>query len=97
MASVAAVSAAGVDPYIAGFDGAPNAIAALQRGEVDLIVAQSLYQIGRDGIEAAIAAACGDPVEERINTGEAVLTADTVDAFIASNPPSFAEFVEAEG
>ena len=97
MASVAAVAAAGVDPYIAGFDGAPNAIAALQRGEVDLIVAQSLYQIGRDGIETAIAAACGEEVAERINTGEAVLTADTVDAFIASNPPSFAEFVEAEG
>ena len=97
MASLAAVESAGIDPFIAGFDGAPNAIAAMQRGEVDLIVAQSLYQIGRDGIEAAIAAACGDPVEARINTGEAVLTADTVDAFIASNPPSFAEFVEAEG
>ena len=68
MASVAAVSAAGVDPYIAGFDGAPNAIAAMQRGEVDLIVAQSLYQIGRDGIETAIAAACGEAVPERINT-----------------------------
>ena len=97
MASLAAVESAGIDPFIAGFDGAPNAIAAMQRGEVDLIVAQSLYQIGRDGIEAAIAAACGDAVEARINTGEAVLTADTVDAFIESNPPSFAEFVEAEG
>ena len=97
MATLPVIESAGIDPFIAGFDGAPNAIAAMQRGEVDLIVAQSLYQIGRDGIEAAIAAACGDAVEARINTGEAVLTADTVDAFIASNPPSFAEFVEAEG
>ena len=45
MASLAAVESAGIDPFIAGFDGAPNAIAAMQRGEVDLIVAQSLYQI----------------------------------------------------
>ena len=97
MASLPVVEAAGIDPFIAGFDGAPNAIAAMQRGEVDLIVAQSLYQIGRDGIETAIAAACGDAVDARINTGEAVLTADSVADFIASNPPIFTEFIEAEG
>lgn len=97
MATLPVVESAGIDPFIAGFDGAPNAIAAMQRGEVDLIVAQSLYQIGRDGIETAIAAACGERVSPRINTGEAVLTADTVDAFIASNPPIFSEFIEAEG
>lgn len=96
MATLPVVESAGIDPYIAGFDGAPNAIAALIRGEVDLIVAQSLYQIGYDGIKTAIAAACGEPVEARVNTGEAVLTADTVDAFIASNPPMFKEFVDAE-
>jgi len=96
MASLPVVESAGIDPFIAGFDGAPNAIAALQRGEVDLIVAQSLYQIGYDGIEAAIKAACGEPVDTRINTGEAVLTADTVNAFIESNPPVFKEFIDAE-
>ena len=97
MATLPVVESAGIDPFIAGFDGAPNAIAAMQRGEVDLIVAQSLYQIGHDGVTAAIAAACGHDVEARINTGEAVLTADTVDGFIASNPPVFAEFIAAEG
>ena len=96
MASLAAVESAGVDPFIAGFDGAPNSIAAMQRGEVDLIVAQSLYQIGRDGIETAIKAACGEEVAD-INTGEAILTAETVDAFIAANPPVLSEFIEAEG
>ena len=97
MATLPVVESLGLDPVIAGFDGAPNAIAALQRGEVDIIVAQSLFQIGYDGITAAVAAACGEPVEARINTGAAELTADTVDAFIADNPPEFRAFIEAEG
>lgn len=96
MATLSVVESSDIDPFIAGFDGAPNAIAAMKRGEIDLIVAQSLYQIGRDGIDAAVSAACGQPVDERINTGEAILTADTVDDFIAANPPAFAEFVDAE-
>ncbi len=97
MATLPVVESLGVDPFIAGFDGAPNSIAALLRGEVDLIVAQSLFQIGFDGITAAIRVACGEDVDANVNTGAAILTADTVDAFIAENPPEFAEFIAAEG
>ncbi|MCC5948024.1 MAG: sugar ABC transporter substrate-binding protein [Nitriliruptoraceae bacterium] len=84
------------DVFVIGFDGAPDAIALMLDGRVDAIVAQQLYQIGYDGMEATVAAACGEPVEERVDTGEVLLTPDTVQDFIDANPDALSEFIEEE-
>lgn len=98
VASVGVLESTGVldDTYVIGFDGAPDAIALMLDGVVDAIVAQQLYGIGYQSIEATVAATCGEEVEQRIDTGSTVLTPDTVDDFIQDNPDVLAEFVEDE-
>lgn len=68
-----------------GFDCDPNVLAAMKEGNVEGDVAQYLFQIGYKGIEAAIKAAKGEAVEERIDTGTMIVTQDNVDKFIADN------------
>lgn len=80
--------------YVIGFDGAPDAIALLQQGKVDSIVAQQLYKMGYTAVDTAVDAACGETVEERIDTGALMLTPDNIEEFIDSNPPVLREFVE---
>lgn len=98
VASVGVLESAGVldETYVIGFDGAPNAIALMLDGAVDAIVAQELYGIGYEGIETTVAAACGEEVDQRIDTGSTLLTEDTVQEFIDHNPDVLAEFVEDE-
>jgi len=80
--------------YVIGFDGAPDAIALLEAGKVEAIVAQQLYVMGYTAVETAVQAACGEDVEERIDTGALMLTPDTVGEFVESNPPILREFID---
>jgi ribose transport system substrate-binding protein len=70
---------------VVGFDGAPNALALLRDGWIQADVGQRLYRQGHDGVKAAIAAAKGEPVPARIDTGYQVVTADNLDKFAADN------------
>ena len=65
------------DVKLVGFDGASDAIAAMDEGWVHADTAQMLYQMGYQGIKAAAAAARGEPVSARIDTGFFLVTPST--------------------
>lgn len=69
------------DVLLVGFDGAADAIEAMEQGWVQANTAQMLYQMGFQGIKAAAAAARGDQVESRIDTGSFLVTPETVDEY----------------
>ena len=62
------------DVKLVGFDGAGDAIAAMDEGWVHANTAQMLYQMGYQGIKAASAAARGEDVSARIDTGFFLVT-----------------------
>jgi len=57
------------DVKLVGFDGASDAIVAMDNGWVHADTAQMLYQMGYQGIKAAAASARGESVSSRIDTG----------------------------
>ena len=65
------------DVKLVGFDGASDAIAAMDEGWVHADTAQMLYQMGYQGIKAAAAAARGEDVSSRIDTGFFLVTPST--------------------
>lgn len=87
IAVLSALEQAGIsdDVVLLGFDCDPNALAAMLENKVEGDVAQFLYQIGYQGIEAAIKAAKGEDVEARIDTGTMIVTPDNAQQFIDDN------------
>lgn len=88
LGAIAALQAQGFGPgdiKVVGFDGDPNGLKAIRDGWMQADVAQMLYMQGYKGIEAAIAAARGEPVEPRIDTGHFVVLPENVDQFIVDN------------
>jgi len=65
------------DVKLVGFDGASDAIVAMDAGWVQANTAQMLYQMGYQGIKAASAAARGEAVSARIDTGHFLVTPET--------------------
>ena len=65
------------DVKLVGFDGASDAIVAMDEGWVHADTAQMLYQMGYQGIKAAAAAARGEEVSPRIDTGCFLVTPET--------------------
>ena len=65
------------DVKLVGFDGASDAIEAMDEGWVHADTAQMLYQMGYQGIKAAAAAARGETVSSRIDTGFFLVTPST--------------------
>ena len=65
------------DVKLVGFDGASDAIAAMEEGWGHADTAQMLYQMGYQGIKAAAAAARGETVSSRIDTGFFLVTPST--------------------
>jgi ribose transport system substrate-binding protein len=70
---------------IVGFDGAPNALQAMRQGWVQADVAQQLYQMGFQGIQAVIKAVKGEKIPERIDTGTFLVLPGNVEKFIVDN------------
>lgn len=71
------------DVLLVGFDGAADAVVAMEEGWVQANTAQMLYQMGYQGILAAVAAARGEPVVPRIDTGFFLITPTTADTYKA--------------
>ena len=69
------------DVKLVGFDGASDAIAAMDEGWVHADTAQMLYQMGYQGIKAAAAAARGETVSSRIDTGFFLVTPSTAGVY----------------
>jgi len=69
------------DVKLVGFDGAGDAIEAMDGGWVHADTAQMLYQMGYQGIKAAAAAARGEDVSSRIDTGFFLVTPETAGVY----------------
>ena len=64
LGAVEALKAAGQDPDFVSFDAQPDAVTAIERGQVlDASVAWSARTIGADAVKAAVAAARGEKVQ----------------------------------
>ena len=64
---------------IAAFDAGPNQVKALKAGTVQALVAQQPAEIGKFGVNAAVAALDGGTVTPRVQTGFTVITQDNID------------------
>lgn len=64
---------------LVGFDAGPDQVKQLKDGTVSALIAQDPYQIGVDGVDQAVAALKGEPVNAKIQTGFHLLTKDTID------------------
>ena len=63
---------------IVGFDAGPKQIEDLNSGLVQALVAQKPADIGKFGVQQAVAALDGKPVKEKIGTGSVTLTKDNL-------------------
>jgi ribose transport system substrate-binding protein len=63
---------------IVGFDAGPKQVADLKSGLVQALIAQRPADIGKDGVEQALAALQGKPTQKQIGTDFAVITKDNL-------------------
>src|SRR3954453_16229524 len=59
---------------IVGFDAGPKQVEDLKQGTVQALIAQQPAEIGKQGVEQAIAALKGQPTKPKIGTGFTILT-----------------------
>lgn len=80
MAMAAARAAADNEAYektiFVGFDGIQSACNAILDGEETLSVAQNAFEMGYKAVEACVKAINGEAVEEFIDSGNSIITAD---------------------
>jgi ribose transport system substrate-binding protein len=65
---------------LVGFDASPNQVEDLRAGEVSALIAQDPATIGRQGVQQAVAAIEGKPVEREIQTDLIAITKADMDA-----------------
>src|SRR5829696_8232190 len=63
---------------IVGFDAGPKQVEDLEQGVVQALIAQKPADIGKAGVEQAIAALKGEPVQKKIGTGFVVVTKENM-------------------
>ncbi|MGJ9421707.1 sugar ABC transporter substrate-binding protein [Aeromicrobium sp. CF3.5] len=79
-----AVKSAGLDPAeftIVGVDGTGDAVASIEAGELTATVAQNAFTMGETGVLEALKVLDGETIEERIDTGVTLVTADNAADF----------------
>jgi ribose transport system substrate-binding protein len=65
---------------IVGFDAGPAQVKQLEEGLVQALIAQKPADIGKQGIEQAVAAVRGDEVTKKITTGTEVITQENLES-----------------
>lgn len=68
------------DVKIVGFDAGPVQVDQLRQGLVQALIAQQSAEIGRLGVQQAVAALDGREVEARIGTGSTTITEENIDS-----------------
>ena len=63
-----------------GFDSSPQLLEGLNKGQIDALVVQNPKKMGYEGVKTAVAAIKGEKVEEKIDTGIAVVDKSNVDS-----------------
>ena len=71
-------SAGATNVKIVGFDAGPKQVEDLQQGIVQALIAQKPADIGKAGVEQAVAALKGEPVQKTIGTGFVVVTKENM-------------------
>jgi ribose transport system substrate-binding protein len=66
------------DVKIVGFDAGPKQVADLEEGIVQALIAQKPAEIGKLGVEQAVASLKGEPTRAEIGTGFEVITKDNL-------------------
>jgi ribose transport system substrate-binding protein len=61
---------------IVAFDADPDEIKALQDGTIQALIVQNPFKMGYEGVENAVKAIKGEPIEKRVDTGVTVVTKD---------------------
>jgi ribose transport system substrate-binding protein len=61
-----------------GFDATPALVEALKKKEIDVLIAQDPYKMGYQGVKQCVAAMRKQPVDQTVDTGSAVVTAENV-------------------
>jgi ABC-type sugar transport system substrate-binding protein len=89
-----AVQAAGRqrEVKVVGYDGIPQALAAVRRGSLSATVAQYPYTMGQLAIEACLASLRGDPVPATVDAPVQVVTSDNVARARANFPEPVEHF-----
>jgi ribose transport system substrate-binding protein len=72
-------TAGATDVQVVGFDAGPDQVLQLQQGDVQALVAQQPFTIGRLGVEQAVAALTGGEVTPDIQTESTVVTMENID------------------
>lgn len=65
---------------LVGFDASPSEVEGLRKGEYQGLIAQDPAAIGQQGVQQAVAALDGKPVEREITAGLHPITKDDIDA-----------------
>lgn len=76
---------------VAAFDAEPDEVAALQKGTLQVLVAQDPAAIGREAVDQFAATFSGQPVKQSIGTTMVAITKDNV------NDPAVAKYVYKSG
>jgi ribose transport system substrate-binding protein len=63
---------------IVGFDAGPKQVEDLKQGTVQALIAQQPAEIGKQGVDQALAALAGQPTKPKIGTGFTVITKDNL-------------------
>ncbi len=76
-----AIKAAGKtgEVKLVGFDASEEEVMALRDGTIQALIVQNPFKMGYLGVQSAVRALRGEPVEKRIDTGVAVVTKENVD------------------
>ncbi|MEZ5866889.1 MAG: substrate-binding domain-containing protein, partial [Geminicoccaceae bacterium] len=64
---------------VVAFDTPARIVDDIKSGLIDMAIAQHPYDIGYEGVKAAVAAIKGEPVETSIGTGFTVMNAENID------------------
>lgn len=77
-----AVKAAGKtgEVKLVGFDASEEEIAAVEDGTIQALIVQNPFKMGYLGVQSAVNALRGEPVDKRIDTGVAVITRENLDS-----------------
>ncbi|MET9796229.1 ABC transporter permease/substrate-binding protein [Nocardiopsis alba] len=81
LGAAAALSSAGKEAVVIGFDGTPEGVEAVGEGVLYATIAQRPAELGRAAVRNAIAVIEGERIEETVKVPVEVVTEDNVDDF----------------
>lgn len=82
VSALEAISNAGSDLKVIGFDSSTDSLEAVADGRMDAVIAQSPYNMGKYAVENAVKAIKGEAIESNIDTGTDLVTIENVSDYL---------------